>query len=221
MNSVEAGLSQLIARHDALSLRERIMIASAVLAAVYALWDFAYQRPAAEARARTSAALTAANTRLQLLAAEAAALRARSTADPNAELQARLAQLTEEHKQLHQQQNRLSQLFLEPGAMPPLLERLLQQTGGLRLISLATLAPQPVSLVEASAANQALPPLAYRHGLVLELEGGYFELLHYLQSLESQPIFWQSIDYRVKAYPVAKIRLEVFTLSFHSELLRV
>jgi MSHA biogenesis protein MshJ len=211
-------LARLAARHDGLSRRERSLLCLTVLALLYCLWDFSYQRDAAAASARTTEALATAQARLQSLAAEAAALQASSPSDPNAALRARLAQLTQEHKQLHQQQNRLSQSFIDPDAMPPLLERLLRQTAGLRLVSLATLAPQAIPV---PGGDEGQPPLAYRHGLLLELEGGYFELLHYLQSLESQPIFWQSIEYHVKAYPVAKIRLEVFTLSFHSELLRV
>lgn len=221
MNAIKAAAAQLAARHDALSLRERIMIFTAVLAAIYGIWDFAWQRPAADERKKISAALAAVHIRAQSLAAEIATIQAATPADPNAAVRARLAQLAEEHTQLHQQQSRWSQMFLEPHAMPQLLERLLKQAGGLRLISLTTLAPQPLSATEGTAAGQEPQPLAYRHGLVLELEGGYFELLHYLQTLETQPIFWQSIDYRVKAYPIAKIRLEVFTLSFHAELLSV
>lgn len=207
----------LAARYDMLSLRERGLICLAVLALLYCLWDFSYQRAEAAAAARTAAALAAAQTRIQTLAADIAALQAYPPGDPNAALRARLAQLTEEHQQLHQQQNRLSQFFIEPGAMPPLLERLLRQNAGLRLLSLSTQAPQPISVPGGGDG----PPLAYRYGLVLELEGGYFELLQYLRSLEAQPVFWQSIDYRVQAYPLAKIRLEVFTLSFHAEWLRV
>jgi hypothetical protein len=62
-----------------------------------------------------------------------------------------------------------------------------------------------------------LPTVLYRHGLVLQLEGGYFDLLQYLQAVHASgwKLNWDSLDYRVgEAGPGrAKISLKLFTLS--------
>jgi MSHA biogenesis protein MshJ len=57
----------------------------------------------------------------------------------------------------------------------------------------------------------------YRHGLRLQLQGGYFDLLSYLQAIQGSGwmLNWDSLDYRVgKAGPgQAQISLKLYTLS--------
>lgn len=219
MSNRKAALARFAAAHDALPVRERALICAAILVALYSGWDFAWHQPALREQAGLAAAIGEVGSRSQALAAETAAVAKQTSADPDAAQRARLARLAEELKQMEQRRRQLAQTFLEPREMTPLLQRLLKNANGPRLISLATLPPQPLAAPEEK--NGDNPATAYRHGLALELEGDYFQMLHYLRDLERQPLFLQSIDYRVKAYPTARILLRVFTLSFQAELLRV
>jgi MSHA biogenesis protein MshJ len=54
----------------------------------------------------------------------------------------------------------------------------------------------------------------YKHTVVLRVSGSYFELLDFLQILESSQwhFYWEQLDYRVTNYPNADILLRVYTL---------
>ena len=112
--------------------------------------------------------------------------------------------------------------LITPEKMKSVLQSLLQAQQGLSLTGMQSFS-EPVRLAEASAATSAgatkteLPTVLYRHGLVLQLEGGYFDLLQYLQAVHASgwKLNWDSLDYRVgEAGPGrAKISLKLFTLS--------
>ena len=53
-----------------------------------------------------------------------------------------------------------------------------------------------------------------RYELRLELEGSYLGTLRYLRALEALPwkFFWESVDYEVIEYPLARVTLQIYTL---------
>lgn len=55
----------------------------------------------------------------------------------------------------------------------------------------------------------------FKHAVVIQLEGSYFDVIDYLVALESLSwkFYWSELDYRVVAYPKAIVTLEVYTLS--------
>lgn len=55
----------------------------------------------------------------------------------------------------------------------------------------------------------------YRHGLVLQFRGSYFNTLQYLQYLESLSgsFYWDRLDFQVDDWPTASVTLELHTLS--------
>lgn len=55
----------------------------------------------------------------------------------------------------------------------------------------------------------------FKHAVVVQLEGSYFDVIDYLTALESLSwkFYWSELDYRVVAYPKAIVTLEVYTLS--------
>ena len=110
--------------------------------------------------------------------------------------------------------------LISPTDMQKLLEDLLRRQSGLRLVELQSFSA-PLSLPDA----QQAPSVLYRHGLRLTLEGGYFDLLAYLQAVQASgwQLHWNSLDYRVgEAGPgKASIRLELYTLSRHAGWLGV
>jgi MSHA biogenesis protein MshJ len=55
----------------------------------------------------------------------------------------------------------------------------------------------------------------------IELTGKYFDILEYLQLLESMPMqyFWRSYQYTVEEYPEARLVMEVYTLSSRQEFI--
>lgn len=55
----------------------------------------------------------------------------------------------------------------------------------------------------------------FKHAVVIQLEGSYFDVVDYLSALENLPwkFYWAELDYRVIDYPKAIVTLEVYTLS--------
>ncbi|WP_432455976.1 hypothetical protein ACRRS0_11165 [Agarivorans sp. QJM3NY_29] len=138
--------------------------------------------------------------------------------DPNAELQRQVAQLRAQSGQIDRQLAIQQAGLIPVGKMAEVLEQLLQHSEGLQLLSLDSIAPEPVLTREEESDNSLN---FYRHGIRLKLTGGYFPLLKYLQKVEALPqrFLWQLIEYQVDAYPRANITIDIYTLSSHKDFI--
>ncbi|WP_432460160.1 hypothetical protein [Agarivorans sp. QJM3NY_25] len=138
--------------------------------------------------------------------------------DPNAEIQRQVAQLRAQSGQIDRQLAIQQAGLIPVGEMAEVLEQLLQHSEGLQLLSLDSIAPEPVLTREEESDNSLN---FYRHGIRLKLTGGYFPLLKYLQKVEALPqrFLWQLIEYQVDAYPRANITIDIYTLSSHKDFI--
>lgn len=109
------------------------------------------------------------------------------------------------------------------GDMVSVLRGVLDQTGGLRLRSLQSVARTEIGAaaagVPASAASgAAVVPDAghlYRQGVDLEVEGSYEALLAYCQALEALPqhVLWGGMHLKADHHPRLVLTLRLYTLS--------
>ncbi|GAA3530694.1 MSHA biogenesis protein MshJ [Zobellella aerophila] len=141
-------------------------------------------------------------------------------------LKARIAGLsnTDQKQQIERLNRRLARLdnsvqgrlqsLVGPEQMAELLLAVLEQDSGLQLVQLQN---RPAQAITTQGGNTL-----YRHGISLQLTGSYVQLLDYVRRLEllQGKLFWQSLGFELEQYPVARIRLDFFTLSEHKELLR-
>lgn len=130
--------------------------------------------------------------------------------DPNKTNRQLLKQAKDELSQLKQQLKISDKKFVPPYLMASVLQDILQKNSGLKLVQLETL---PVtSLLD----SEQVKSVIFRHGLSLTLTGNYFNTLNYLKALEALPwrFNWESINYKVKQYPIAETTIQVYTLSF-------
>jgi len=77
-------------------------------------------------------------------------------------------------------------------------------------------AASPAGAPLAPGAATAEPrPSLYRHGVELVLEGGYADLLSYLQAMEALPqrVLWGSVSLKVEQHPKSVLTLRVYTIS--------
>ena len=83
-------------------------------------------------------------------------------------------------------------------------------SAGATAVTTATLA-----VGQAAASPAVSTPTLYRHGVELELEGGFNELLAYLQAMEALPqrVLWGSVSLKVQQHPRSLLTLRVYTLS--------
>src|SRR5690606_42028490 len=110
--------------------------------------------------------------------------------------------------------------LIAPVKMKVLLQDLLRTQDKLKLIELES-SSTPLTLPgnpQADAEQRKTAPLTfYRHGLRLTLEGGYFELLTYLNAIQARGwrLHWDSLDYEVGEAGAgrARIILDLHTLT--------
>ena len=59
--------------------------------------------------------------------------------------------------------------------------------------------------------------MVYKHGMRVELRGGYMDILRYLKSLEALPwkVFWGQAVLKTEKYPDSRLDLLIYTLSTH------
>lgn len=200
-----------------MSVRERGLITLALTALCYFACDLLLVQPELERQVQLDTRLSTQQTDNQQLQREIAQLGAALARDDEEQLRAR----AREDKPATAAPFAASVPYLP--RLSELVREVLEPALGLRLLSLRTLPPRPVSTVEARAgksvqADKSAPPPelpVHLHGLELKVAGPYLNLLPYLQRLQgfSEPLLWGDLYLNVATHPEVELRLSVSTLS--------
>jgi MSHA biogenesis protein MshJ len=203
-------VQQAVERIDALELRERVLLLGAVVVVVFLVVDSFGLQPTLKAQQVKQQQISDLEMKLSALRTETSLLSFKSGDDPLQVRQNRRDTLAAELSGLDEQIVGQLGALVEPAQATELLKQVLSRHKGLRLTSL-----------EASSAPLEAPDIETvdggdlgRYQLDLALEGGYLDVLHYLQALESMPwkFFWQNVDFRISQHPQAVTRLQLYTL---------
>ncbi|MFP5407770.1 MAG: hypothetical protein ACLGGY_00580 [Gammaproteobacteria bacterium] len=213
-------LRQFEERVGVMSLRERVMVfAAAVVVALALVQVLLIDR--AHARAQQ------ANDRLQAAVAGLTAIEVqrgpqagRAATDPDQAARAALAAQEAQLARLNAELDARGRALVAPERMHAVLKDVVRGQSGVRIVGFKTLAPQPVSL---AAGTEASLPGFYRHGFEVEVQGGYADLVAYLERLEALPWNLSWVEARLDAAmrPDLKLTLIVHTLSLEAAWLRV
>jgi len=215
----------LLRRFDQYQQRERLLMITALTALCLMAADTLWLSPALAAFKTARDQQAQADQALARLQADARQLQDQGSAlarDQQAELGSWRQRVREGETALRSQQD----LLVGPDRMIELLEHLLARHGELRvralrslgrsdLLATATLAANPGASATPAAANDTATPTLYRHGVELVLEGGYADLLSYLEAMEALPqrVLWGSVSLKVEQHPKSVLTLRVYTLS--------
>ena len=218
---------------SALKLRERYLITAALLVALLMGGFSLVVEPAFKQRQTALAATAEASKQLTQLQQQVAEVRQRLADDPTARLQQQQQALQAERDELDMLLARATVDLIEPERMAAALQVALAHDSGADMVSLTTLAPEPVTMAavsealeplnaDASAAAAQPQPTLYRHPLQLVVRASYPQMRTLLANLEGQPwrFYWRSLDYRVEQFPHGELTLELFTLSTSSDWLK-
>jgi len=229
------------ARIDALSVRERILIALGGAAAIVFLMYFGLIDPA-NARERTlRAEMLEQRGRLAAIDVEVAQKQAAALADPDADARKRLVTLAADNEALRRSLRATQKALVPPARMSTLLGQMVQQNSRLKLVSLKTLAPvgttdgnfaetpadaaaptlprTPLTTTPpgtpAAPADEPTQPLLYRHGVQVVLQGAYADMVAYMEALERMPaqVFWGRAVLDATEHDKATLTLTLYTLS--------
>ena len=230
-----------LAKLDAMSLRERVMLFAAAAIVMVALVNTLVWTPLQAKQKR----LTLQQRQIQ---GEIAATQLDSeqklkahAVDPDLANRKRLQSLTQQKDGINTNLHARQKDLVPPENMAHVLENVLQQHPRLRLLALKTIdnsAPRADKEVVTSASLYAkvyapdaaaapgpkLPPPPgslesdgpiFRHGVQVKVEGSYPDLLEYTRALEALPwqLYWGDMQLSVQAWPKSQLTFELFTLS--------
>ncbi|MGI2066991.1 MSHA biogenesis protein MshJ [Shewanella sp. MF08487] len=210
-------LTHLGQQFNALSRRERVLIATAVLA-VLGMLSYLPLESIWKTHASISQQLKVLEQENSISAQQVDLYQQRLALDPNLDYQQRLAIVEQQNQDLDSQLDEQMVAMVPADYMPELLSNLLGQVQGIKLIKFMSIAPIPLLAVgEDKKLN------LYSHGIRLSLEGDYFSVLRFVEAVEAMPdkLYWKRLDYNVAQYPLATIEIELYTLSINKDFISV
>ena len=208
---MRALLKQYAQRIDNASLRERVLLFLATALVLVFLVNVTLIKPLRDAQRRLSSDIAQNERELRTIQGEVQRLARARGADPDARNRERGAVLRAELATLDSQIAEEQRRFTPPQRMREVLQEMLQREKRLRLIDLKTLPVSDLTATQAQAGRRV-----FRHGVELTLAGSYLDLYAYLSALErlSTQLYWGRAEMVVAEYPVATLKLTVYTLSF-------
>ncbi len=210
---IKARLAPHLAKVDALSMRERLLLMITASVLIAALWHTMLMQPLEQRASQTRAELTALEGRIsdanrnledQIL----------QLADGDNEHRTRIASLRKRIDEINATLGNHAAELIDPAEMARVLEGVLKEQSRLTLVRIRNTTPDSLTADEDPSAVTF-----YRHGLEIEVEGSYAACLDYLNAIEALPwrLYWQVLELDVIDYPLNRIRIEVGTLSLDEE----
>jgi len=205
----------------AFSIRERVLIVSAVLVALFLLLFQLSVAPVLEKKNKLQAATDNQAMMIAELSTKKAELTAVLADDPNNRLKNQNQVLRANAAELNLSLRNKVETLLSPKQTQNLLKELLADYKGLQLVSAMSLGVdaldfetgnnEPVNET-ATAADDTTE--IYEHGFEMTFRGSYFEAMQYIARLEEMSgFYWKQMHYTVIDYPEAEIFLSISTLS--------
>lgn len=216
---MKARWQKLAARFEALSRRERALVAAALVGGTLLVGFVLLIDPVAARNKSMRQGIERQSAELAGLQSQLAALENQLRADPDAARKQQIQDLAVSLQDLGKRLRAAENGLVPPERMNSLLEAMLRRHPGLRLVSLKTL--KPTGILGVPAAADGKPESAagsleiYRHGVELRLEGSFGDLQAYVEQLEKeQPrLLWGEMALRVEEHPRAMLTLVIYTLS--------
>ncbi|MGI2260233.1 MSHA biogenesis protein MshJ [Shewanella sp. GXUN23E] len=206
---------QLRDKFDGLTARERGLIGAATLAILAMIFLMPLESMLAE-HTKLSREIDSVSRENQVSDQQIAMYQSRLAEDPNAPFRQRLDNL---QQQLTDVELRLESHNVVPSnVMPALLNTMMASAKGVTVTGFESMPPKPLLSGDAESKINL-----YSHGAKLNIQGKYFDVLRFLQTVEKLPqkVYWKQLDYQVKEYPLAQVSLEFYTLSVNEEYISV
>lgn len=203
---------QLQNRFIDLSKRERVLILLTGLVIILLVGFLWFIEPALNKTNNAKKEARRLNAQVVGLEQQIAAIEAQLEQDPDKSVKDRIALNRRDLERLDLQLQAHTSELVPPGKMPALLETVLGKSDKLTLREMRSIAPTQLLKIEDEDTAQTN---LYQHGVQLVLEGRYFDIQEYLESIETLPwqFYWKRFSYRVTEYPLAQVEIELYTLS--------
>jgi len=234
-------LKSIITRVDALSIRERGIILTAIVFIMFTAWDSILMRPQINAERKVLADLQLKRAEQSVLNIKFQNLIKQGQVDSEGANRDKLAVLKQQLAEVESEVRQTTNHLVSPDNMATVLQTILNRSSGLELVEIKGLGASPLLATTGTATGAAANsgntdsengPVqpegsgvqnAYKHGLVIQLEGDYMSTLNYMQALESLEwgFFWEDLEYEVIEYPRGRVAITLYTLSLDKDWIGV
>lgn len=226
-------------RIDAMSLRERAMLFAAAVGVMIFLLYTVVLEPLYARQKTLLAQIKQQQNQMIGIDGEITSRIAGAAVDPDLAVRTQLGALQRQVQEQGAALRAVQRGLVPPERMVPLLEQLLRANAKLRLLSLRTLpvsglsegmAPPTRAEAQIAADGKAAPAatvkpreLLYRHGVEMELQGSYLDMVNYMAALEALPVqlFWGKASLNAQEYPNLKLTLTLHTLSLDQKWMKL
>ena len=212
-DDLKTRLQGLTDRIDAMSLRERALVFITALVAVYFIAVNLLFGPVNVEKDQLQKKLDQVREETRMMDAQIQNMLGNGANDPGAAKRQKITALQEDLRQMDVSLTRVTAGLVPPKEMTRLVEQMLLKNRGLQVVKVESLPATP--LLEGSGETNATGTMVYKHGLRIEVKGGYLDILRYLQSLEAMPwkVFWGQVTLKTDKYPDSSLDLLIYTLS--------
>lgn len=207
-------------KFNKMTLRERVIIFSALLICTFSIAYFWMFDPALLKQAKIEKTLQASYQQEEKLNNEIADIKRRLQKDPLQEINNKITFSLQNIAVLDKQLEEKLVKFIAAQKMPIALSKVLSKSPGIKVQSLITLPVETFTSVNATADGKPAQNQFYKHTLEIQLTGNYNAIYQYFLNLESlqEKFNWLSLSYQVTDYPLAKVIIQIYTLSEQQDL---
>ena len=223
-DGLKDGLIRLAARIDALTLRERVLLFAASAAGIVFLAWFFGLKPVFARQQALQRQIVQQQNHIEGIDNEVRVRVEAAQVDPDAPAREQLAAVRGETEALAGSLRAMQNGLVAPERMAPLVETILRAHGRLQLVSMRTLAVEPVGGAQpAAAAATPDAALLYRHGIEVTVRGNYLDMIGYMAALESMPtqLFWGRARLEAETWPTSRLTLSLYTLSLDAKWMKL
>lgn len=198
-------------RIDNATLRERVLLFAAAALIVIFVVNAILIQPLRDTQRRLGADIAQQEAELRTIQGGLQRMMQAQRVDPDARNRERIAQLQLEVNSLDASIAEEQRRFTPPQRMRQVLEEMLERGKRLKVLDMKTLPASDLSVTQGQSGRRV-----FRHGMEITLAGSYLDLYAYLHGLEALPtqLYWGRAEMSVAEYPVATLKLTVYTLSF-------
>lgn len=198
-------------RIDNATLRERVLLFAAAALIVIFVVNATLIQPLRDTQRRLGADIAQKEAELRTIQGGLQRMMRAQRVDPDARNRERIAQLQLEVNSLDASIAEEQRRFTPPQRMRQVLEEMLERGKRLQVLDMKTLPASDLSATQGQSGRRV-----FRHGMEITLAGSYLDLYAYLHGLEALPtqLYWGRAEMSVAEYPVATLKLTVYTLSF-------
>lgn len=231
MTNKDLDLNKLASVIDKLPTKKRIAIFIAVNFGIILFAIVILYQPINTLVDKAYKELETKKSRSKIISEEASLFKTTFSPDPNILVRKKISLLRSKLQNIDPALRNIDKALTAPDEMLSIIKNIVNRMKLLKLINMENIQPEIFVEADPSMFGQAITlPITnqgihkiFKHGIKLELEGSYWELVRFLEKLEKIPkkILWSEFKLTNKKYPISNFEIKFYTLSLNSDWVRM